>query len=65
MTEEHFLRHRTPDVVIEAIMYSVRMRGIAALSEPDTLERLQRCDAAARDEINHRIDRLLARRECA
>jgi hypothetical protein len=58
-------RRPTPDVTIEAVMYAVCMRGIAALSEPNTLERLQRCDAAARDKINRRIDRLLARRECA
>jgi hypothetical protein len=58
-------RRPTPDVVIEAVMYSVRKRGIGALSEPDTIERLQRCDAYARTEINKRIDALAARRECA
>jgi hypothetical protein len=29
-------RFATPAVVVEAIMYAVRQRGLAALSEPDT-----------------------------
>jgi hypothetical protein len=62
MTEPR--RRPTPEVVIEAVMYAVRRRGIAALSEPGTIERLQRCDAYARTEINKRIDALFARREC-
>jgi hypothetical protein len=58
-------RRPTPQVVVEAVMYSVRTRGLAALDEPDTIERLGRCDAAAREQINQRIDALLARKECA
>jgi hypothetical protein len=58
-------RFSTPDVVVEAVMYCVRERGIAALEEPAMIERLRRCDAAARAEIDRRIDRLLAQRECA
>jgi hypothetical protein len=45
----------TPAVVVEAVMLAVRERGLSALKEPATVERLQRCDAVARAEINQRI----------
>jgi hypothetical protein len=48
----------TPNVMVEAIMLAVRERGLAALKEPATVERLERCDAAARAEINKRIEKL-------
>jgi hypothetical protein len=47
-----------PQSTIEAIMYCVRERGLAALKEPNNQERLSRCDAAARQQINQRIERL-------
>jgi hypothetical protein len=47
----------TPKVTVEAVMVAVRARGIATLKEPATAERLQRCDAAARAEINQRIEK--------
>jgi hypothetical protein len=48
----------TPAVVVEAVILAVRERRLAALKEPATVERLRRCDAAARDEINQRIQML-------
>ena len=48
----------TPRAVIEAVMYCVRERGLAALKEPANVERLSRCDAAARAQIDQRIDKL-------
>src|SRR5262245_62101413 len=48
----------TPAVVVEAVMLAVRDRGLAALKEPATVERLQRCDVVARAEINQRIQKL-------
>lgn len=39
-------------------MLAVRDRGVKALEEPDTLARLNNCDAAARQQINTRIERL-------
>jgi hypothetical protein len=48
----------TPAVTVEAVRYSIRTRGLAALQEPDVLQRLQRCDIAAKAEINQRIERL-------
>jgi hypothetical protein len=48
----------TPEVVIEAVMVAVRARGIGALKEPANLDRLRRCDAKAKAEINERIDKL-------
>jgi hypothetical protein len=36
-----------PHVTVEAIKQAVRERGEAALEEPSTKERLQRCDGAA------------------
>ena len=52
-------RRPTPQVTVEAIMFSVRERGLAALQEPDTIERLSRCDEAAQAQINKRIDAML------
>jgi hypothetical protein len=48
----------TPNVAVDAIMVAVRERGLVALKEPATVERLERCDAAARAEINQRIEKL-------
>jgi hypothetical protein len=50
--------HPTPQVTIEAIMYCVCERGLAALKEPENLERLVRCDATARAQIDKRIEKL-------
>jgi len=47
----------TPKIVIEAVMHAVRTRGLAALKEPATVERLKRCDAVAGAEINQRIEK--------
>jgi hypothetical protein len=52
-------RHPTPQVTIEAVLYCVRVRGLAALKEPANRERLKCCDRAARDEINRRIGAML------
>jgi hypothetical protein len=38
----------TPEATIEAVKQAVRARGICALNESQTQERLQRCDADAR-----------------
>jgi len=48
----------TPAVVVEAVMLAVRERGLERRKEPTTVERLQRCDAVARAEINQRIQEL-------
>jgi hypothetical protein len=48
----------TPKSTIEAVLHSVRARGIAALKEPANRERLSRCDRAARAEINKRISNI-------
>jgi hypothetical protein len=59
LESDHDPRNRpTPNVVVEAIMLTVRERGLVALKEPATVERLKRCDAAARAEINQRIEKL-------
>jgi hypothetical protein len=49
----------TPRSTIEAIMLGVRERGVAALKEPDNRERLSRCDAAALNQIDKRVRKLL------
>jgi hypothetical protein len=62
---EFFNRRRpTPQTSIEAVMLCVRERGIAVLEEPANLERLSRCDASARAEINARIARLIEEKAC-
>ena len=48
-------RHSTPQVTIEAVVHAVRERGVDALKEAATIERLSRCDAKARAEINRRV----------
>jgi hypothetical protein len=52
-----------PNSTIEAIMCTVRARGVSASKEPANIERLSRCDAAARKEINMLIESLIAARE--
>jgi hypothetical protein len=59
------IRVATPQTTIEAIMYCVRERGLPALKEPANIERLTRCDRAARVEINERIAHLIAKKEIA
>ena len=48
----------TPQVTIEAILHCVREHGIAALDEPQNIERLCHCDAIALTQINQRIAKL-------
>jgi hypothetical protein len=48
----------TPAVTVEAIIHGIRSRGLTALKEPDVLQRLNRCDIAAKAQINQRIERL-------
>jgi len=50
----------TPQTTIEAVMWSVREGGLAALEAADVQERLTRCDAAARRQIKTRIEALIA-----
>lgn len=50
----------TPQVTVEAVMWAVRQRGLPALREPVNQQRLLNCDAAARTQINQRIEALLA-----
>jgi hypothetical protein len=54
----HPSRFATPQTVVDAIIYSVRSRGIAALEEPNIKERLASCDAAATKQIRERIERM-------
>jgi hypothetical protein len=48
----------TPQTTIEAILHCVRERGVAALKEPANIERLTRCDVAAKVQIDRRIKKL-------
>ena len=56
---QHFNKTRpTPQTTIEAILHRVRGRGVAALKEPANIERLTRCDAEAKAQIDRRIKKL-------
>jgi hypothetical protein len=55
MTRSAFQR---PQVTVEAIMWPVRERGVAALEEAANQERLKKCDAAAMAQIDLRIKKL-------
>jgi hypothetical protein len=50
---------QTPQTTVEAIMYCVGERGLGALNEATNVERLSRCDPAARTQINKRIVTLI------
>ena len=50
---------RAAQATVEAIMVAVRERGLAALKDAANVERLARCDQAARAQINQRIARLI------
>jgi hypothetical protein len=52
-------RFGTPQSTIDAICYAVKARGLDALQEPDTLARLARCDQAAKQQIDKRIETML------
>ena len=56
--------HRpTPHTVVEAVLHCVRERGVKALKEPKNIERLTRCDAATRKQIDTRIEALISKGE--
>ena len=48
----------TPKATVDAIVFAVRGRGLAALKEPATAKRLEHCDEAAKSEIERRIANL-------
>jgi hypothetical protein len=48
----------TPAPIVEAIIYSVRERGLKALDEPANQQRLRLCDEAALAEIDRRMAKL-------
>jgi hypothetical protein len=50
----------TPQATIDAVMWTVRERGLRVLTEPANQQRLLNCDAAARSQINQRIEKLIA-----
>jgi len=53
-TYEQMMKARpTPNATIETVKQAVRDRGVSALDEKQTRERLQRCDPAAIAEIDH------------
>ena len=54
-------RYATPQSTIDAILYCVRTRGLAALKEADNEERLSRCGAAAMKQIDGRIEQMRAK----
>jgi hypothetical protein len=51
-------RFPTPQATIEAVMHSVRERRVAALNDSHNIERLSRCDIAAKAQINRCISAL-------
>ena len=55
--ERSIIKNR-PTPPVEAVILAVRDRGLAALKEPANVERLERCDAAAKAEIERRIAKL-------
>jgi hypothetical protein len=58
-------RRGTPPSTIDAVVWAVLERGVAALKEPANIERLKRCGAAAKTEINKRIASLITAKKIA
>ena len=58
MVERRRLNWSTPLTTVEAVMYCVRERGLAALREAANQQRLMTFDDAARAEVNRRIAKL-------
>jgi hypothetical protein len=56
-------RHPTPQSTIDAVLHCVRTRGVEALKEPANIERMMRCDEAAKTQINTRLAKLGARHD--
>jgi hypothetical protein len=48
----------TPKATVDALVYCVRQRGLVALEEPANVDRLSRCDADSRQQLNSRIEKL-------
>src|SRR5262249_17583813 len=48
----------TPKATVDAVLFAVKTRGLAALQEPGTKARVASCDARARAEINQQIEKL-------
>jgi hypothetical protein len=65
LSEQSSRERGTPQTTIEAIIYAVQARGVAALREPANIERLSRCDSIARTEINKRVALLVAEKRIA
>jgi hypothetical protein len=60
-------RFSTPQSVIEAVMYCVRERGLAALEEPANVQRLRTFDDRAKAQLNERIEKsqaLIPKKDC-
>jgi len=55
----------TPQTLVEAIMYCVREHGVKALKEPKVKSWLHECDAAAKAQINARIQKLIEAKRIA
>jgi hypothetical protein len=53
-------RQRAAQSTLDAIVYTVRHRGIAALKEPKNLDRLARCNAEQRANLNNRIEKIIS-----
>src|SRR5262249_33731006 len=51
-------RHPTPQSTVEALMYSLRERGVAALSEPDCRRRLSELSDDQMREVATRLQKL-------
>jgi len=49
---------RATDMTVEALVYSLRERGTAALKEPDTKRRLSQCSDEQVIEVGNRLQRL-------
>ena len=52
----------TSKATVDAVVFAVRSRGLTALKEPTTAQRLAECDTAARAEITRQISLILGDR---
>jgi hypothetical protein len=57
----HWKRQGAPQSVVEAVLYSLRERGVAALAEPATRHRLSQLSAEQVDAAGDRLQRWQSR----
>jgi hypothetical protein len=55
-------RRPTPGATLDAVIYCVRQRGLAALKEQENIDRISRLTAAERARLDVRIEKIISQK---